>query len=106
MKKTLLVVLTLLLLMTFTSKPANATSATVSLPILTTNAVDSLKAQILTDRLEEIKAADKSSLSSYEKRQLRKETRSIKRELKEIGGGVYISAGALILIVLLLILFL
>lgn len=46
---------------------------------------------------------DKSNLNSSDKRILRKEVRSIKQQLKEMSGGVYISAGALIIILLLLI---
>ncbi len=61
---------------------------------------------ILTSRLDEIKNTDKSNLTSSEKRGLRKEVRSIRQQLREIGGGVYISVGAIILIVILLILFL
>ena len=44
-----------------------------------------------------------SKLKSSDKKELRKEARSIKRELKDISGGVYISAGALIVILILLI---
>jgi hypothetical protein len=58
----------------------------------------------LERRLEEIKAMDHKTLSSSEKRALRKEVRSIKKEMKEISGGVYISVGALLLIILLIIL--
>jgi len=54
-------------------------------------------------RLEEISATDMSTLKLSEKKELRKEVRSIKRELKDISGGVYISAGLLILILVLLI---
>ena len=57
----------------------------------------------LLDRLNEIDAMDKSKLTPAEKKQLRKEVRSTKKEIKEIGGGVYISAGAIILILILLI---
>ncbi len=54
-------------------------------------------------RLDEIKATDMSKLNSSEKKNLRKEVKSIKHELRTIGGGVYFSAGAIILIVILLI---
>jgi hypothetical protein len=67
---------------------------------------ESLKSDQLLARLNEIKAMDKSDLNFSEKRQLRKETRSIKHELKQINGGVYISATAIILIALLLIILL
>ncbi|MCX6259357.1 MAG: hypothetical protein NTY95_00780, partial [Bacteroidia bacterium] len=60
----------------------------------------------LTLRLNEISAMDMSKLKSTEKKELRKEVRSIKRELKDITGGVYISAGLLILILVLLIILL
>ena len=58
----------------------------------------------LEQRLEEIKALDHKSLSSSEKRALRKEVRAIKKEMAEISGGVYISVGALLLIILLILL--
>lgn len=66
----------------------------------------SAEARILINRLEEIKALDKSDMTSTEKKALRKEVRSIKQSLKEVGGGVYLSVGAIIIIVLLLILLL
>ncbi|MEA5256236.1 hypothetical protein VB264_00465 [Arcicella aquatica] len=67
-----------------------------------------VKAEVksMMNRLEEIKAMDKSNMSSAEKKALRQEVRSIKKSMKEVGGGVYLSAGAIIIIVLLLILLL
>jgi hypothetical protein len=64
------------------------------------------RATQLKSRLDEIKAMDTKSLNSSQKRELRKEVRTIKKELTAIGGGVYLSVGALILIALLLILLL
>ena len=49
---------------------------------------------------------DKSKMSSPEKRQLRKEVRTIKSTLNVLGEGVYLSVGAIIIIILLLILLL
>lgn len=60
--------------------------------------------KIMLARLDEIKAMDKSSLNSSEKKELRKEVRSIKSQLKSSGHGVYLSVGAIIIIILLLIL--
>lgn len=62
--------------------------------------------QTMLNRLEEIKAMDKSSLKSSEKKELRKEVREIKSELRASGNGVYFSVGAIIIIILLLILLL
>jgi hypothetical protein len=60
----------------------------------------------MLNRLDEIKAMDKSSLNSSEKKELRKEVREIKSELKSSGHGIYFSVGAIIIIILLLILLL
>jgi hypothetical protein len=65
---------------------------------------DEQAAKALVERLEEIKAIDRSDMSSAEKKELRQETKAIKKELKAMGGGVYVSAGAVIIILLLLIL--
>jgi predicted PurR-regulated permease PerM len=58
----------------------------------------------LENRLEEIHAMDMNKLSRSEKRALRTEVKTIKKEMKAISGGVYLSVGAIILIVLLIIL--
>lgn len=79
------------------ARPANTT------PVNETNA----RAEVLVNRLEEIKAMDHSSMTRKEKRALRKEVKSIEKELKQIDeGGVYISVGGIIIILLLLILLL
>lgn len=57
-------------------------------------------------RLNEINAMDKSTLSHADKKALRKEVRTIKRELASNNGGVFLSVGAIIIIILLLILLL
>lgn len=60
----------------------------------------------LESRLEEIRSMDKRTLSRAEKKELRMEVHAIKKEMKTMAGGVYISIGALILIALLLIILL
>ena len=62
--------------------------------------------KVMYNRLEEIKAMDKSDLSSSDKKALRKEVRAIKSTLKSSGNGVYLSIGAIIIIILILILIL
>lgn len=61
--------------------------------------------QVLVDRLEEIKTMDKSNMERTEKKELRSEVREINEEIKR-NGGVYLSVGALILVIVLLILLL
>ncbi len=57
-------------------------------------------------RVEEIKSIDKSTLSRSEKKALKKELREMNREARTMRGGVYLSVGAIIIIILVLILIL
>jgi hypothetical protein len=106
MKKLTLCIMTALLLLAFVPMQLNAETETYTSPKTTTEVEMSDEVVALIDRLDEIKAMDKSDLSSLDRKELRKEVRDIKKELKERSGGVYISVGAAILIVLLLILIL
>ncbi|MCH6201809.1 hypothetical protein MMU07_19675 [Aquiflexum sp. LQ15W] len=62
--------------------------------------------KILVDRLEDIKTMDRSLMDRTEKKELRSEVREINEEIKRNGGGVYLSIGALLLVIILLILLL
>ncbi|WP_373522867.1 hypothetical protein [Aquiflexum sp.] len=62
--------------------------------------------QVLIDRLEEIKKIDKSTLTKAERKDLRNELKETKKEITRNSGGVYLSIGAIILVILLLILLL
>ena len=55
-------------------------------------------------RVDEIKGMDFSMMSKDEKKDIRMELREMKEEAKREGGGVYISVGAIIIILLILIL--
>lgn len=55
-------------------------------------------------RVDEIKTMDFSTMSNDEKKDVRMELKDMKEEAKRAGSGVYISVGAIILILLLLIL--
>jgi len=58
----------------------------------------------LTNRIEEIRDMDKSDLTVTEKRELRKELKTTKENLRRDGGYIYVSAATVVLIVLLVIL--
>lgn len=60
--------------------------------------------ELLESRVHEINAMDMSSLSRVEKREIKKELREIKKQNEFLSGGVYLSVGAIIIILLLLIL--
>lgn len=87
---------------------ATPTFATVNEPANTTTPTESPEARIafLAERIQEIKAMDKSKMSRVERKALKKEVRDIRDEVKALSGGVYISIGALLVIILLLILLL
>ena len=102
MKKLLASILTAMILVTF--NPIQSVAATDVNPTSTpeTKHTDVAKAKLLETRLLEIDAMDKSNMSSSEKRVLRKEVRAIKREIQR-DETVFISVGALLLIIILLI---
>lgn len=62
------------------------------------------EANAIITRLNEIKALDKSNLTANEKQQLRREVRTLNTKVKKLNGGVYFSAGALVVILLLVLL--
>ena len=65
-----------------------------------------IEVQAMFNRLDEIKTMDKSKLNTIQKKELRKEIKTIKAELRTTNNGIYLSVGAIIIIVLLLILIL
>lgn len=71
-----------------------------------TPAADAARAEVLINRLEEIKNMDMTTLSRAEKKELRNEVRETKKELRANNSGVYISVGALLVVIILLILLL
>lgn len=92
----------LLAFVLFLAAPAAANVVSDSSVVSETDA----RIKQLTQRLTEVKATDRSVLTGEEKQALRKEKRELKKELKVISGGVYVSVGALILILILLIILL
>jgi hypothetical protein len=103
MKKATLYLITMIALLSFMPNSSMAANENSTVP---TEKVESVEAQTMISRLEEIKTMDKSNMTSQEKKALRKEVRSIKKSLTELNGGVYLSVGAIIIIILLLILLL
>ncbi|WMJ74812.1 hypothetical protein RCC89_16780 [Cytophagaceae bacterium ABcell3] len=101
MKKLTLKAITLAAMTTFASFNVEAASTKDGTPA-TTEVVS--KEDQLMERLQEIDEMDKSELNRKEKKELRKEVRGIKKELKaeQRGPGLYISGGALLLAIVLL----
>lgn len=77
-------------------------NAAVPTSVVNTKASEVAEVKALELRLNELKEMDKTKMSSSDKKSMRKEVRSINRRMHDIGGGLYISAGAIIIILLLL----
>jgi len=84
----------------FTSKAGNA-PVTAAVP--NPRPAESAEVKNLELRLNAINSMDKTKMKASEKKELRKEVKEIKHSLKALGGGVYLSGAAVILIVILLI---
>ncbi len=107
MKKNLLFVfITILSLNTLTSfagiNDSNAKNLTV--PDKTENKLSAEEISRLTNRVEEIRNMDKTDMTAKEKRDLKKELTTIKKNVKRSGGYFYIGGSTLLLIILLIIL--
>ena len=100
--KKLLYTLTAAIMLTFS---ANTSSAAVKAPAKELTEQQQVQIEQIKRRVEEIRAMDKSDLSREERKELRKELRDMKGQANAIAnGGVYLSVGAIIIILLVLIL--
>ncbi|KIO75339.1 seryl-tRNA synthetase [Pedobacter lusitanus] len=84
----------------------NTVSAATTKDKVELTAEQKVQLEKITNRVEEIRAMDKSNMSRAEKKELRKELREMKKQARGMGGGIYLSVGAIIIIILLLILIL
>ena len=103
MKKIVMCLMAALLSLTFIPLQLSGADKKEPTSVVVPNPADSAKVVALENRLNEIKVMDKETMKAEEKKEMRNEVRSIKKELRELGGGVYLSAAAIILIVILLI---
>jgi hypothetical protein len=116
MKKLKFSLLAMFFLLSIVPTQLIASAETTPSPAVSKNVVANNEVSVMVSRVEAIKAMDKSELTSSEKKELRKELRTIKSNLAATnkadlaaagsGGGVYLSVGAIIIIILLLILIL
>jgi len=72
--------------------------------VKTENKLSAEEVATLTKRVEEIRSMDKSAMTVAEKRELRKEVKGIKENVRKNGEIIYISGGTLLLIILIIIL--
>ena len=109
MKKTIFLVLIMIFSLSATTVFAAKTDPKTStenpaVPIKTENKLSEEEISRLTKRVEEIRDMDKTGMTVKEKRALKKELKGIKENVRKSGGIIYISAGTLILIIILVLL--
>lgn len=83
---------------------SKAKTETVAVLAKTENKLSAEEVALLTKRVEEIRGMDKSEMTSTEKRELRKELKGIKENVRKNGEIIYISGGTLLLIILIIVL--
>ncbi len=98
--KNALIVLCIGLTLPATSFALNPGNVVISSPAHNPAATDPMV------RLQQIKNMDKTNLSKAEKKELRKEVKKIKQEVRASRNGIYLSLGAAVIIILLLLLLL
>jgi hypothetical protein len=103
MKKLTFCLMATCLSLTLLPLQLNAATTTEPSSLAAPKPAESAEVKTMELRLNEIKAMDKSNMKSAEKKNLRKEVKSINHRMRDIGGGVYLSVGAIILIVILLV---
>jgi hypothetical protein len=106
MRKIIFCVMAIFLSMTFLPIQANTSDKAPASSLVDPKPVESLEVKAMELRLNEIKAMDKSNMKASEKKELRKEVKSINHKLREVSGGVYVSVTVIILVVVLLIILL
>lgn len=102
MKKTIISLITALMLLVFSPAPSKAGLETNAASKSAIKVEEAARAEALISRLDEIKAMDVSAMSPSQKNELQNEVKTIQNDLQGLRGGVYFSAGALIIILLLI----
>lgn len=74
-----------------------------AVPNKTENKLSEEEMSRLTNRVEEIRDMDKTTMTVKEKRELKNELKAIKKTVNNDGGYVYIGTAALILIIILIV---
>lgn len=105
MKKTALMLMAACLSLTFL--PLASFGSSTNYPgIMNKTTPVPVNSNALVARINAIKNMDRSSMSSSEKKALRKELRTMKRENRRSHSGVYLTIGVLLIVIVLLILLL
>ena len=98
----------LVLMLSATCINANASTVKSNMKETVAGMTDEQKAariEVMKNRVQEIKETKKSELSRADRKDMRTELKTMNKEAKEIGhGGIYLTLGGIIIIILVLIL--
>jgi hypothetical protein len=107
MKKLQHLIFVMLLLTCSLGYASGADKTPVKEPVTSLTVQQQLRLQVISRRLTEIKAIDKSKLSRADKKALKVELRGLKKEARGMAaGGVFLTVGSLLAVIVLLILLL
>jgi hypothetical protein len=105
MKKTIFIALVMIFSLGASTAFAGKPDSKSVTPAATENKLSAEEVSRLNARVEEIRDMDKSEMTVTEKRELRKEAKGIKENVKKDGGGyVYLGGGTLLLVLLIILL--
>ena len=103
MKKTIFIAIMMIFTLGATTFAAKNDSKSTA-PVATENKLSAEELSQMKNRVEEIRNMDKSEMNASEKRELRKESKGIKENVRKNGEVIYISGGTLLLIILIIVL--
>lgn len=104
MKKTIFIALLMIFALGATTAFAGKSDLKSTTPVPTENKLSAEEVSRLNNRVEEIRKMDKSEMTISEKRELRKESKAIKENVRKNGEVIYIGGSTLLLIIIIILL--
>lgn len=104
MKKTIFIALLMIFSLGASTAFAGKPDSKSTTPAATETKLSAEELTRLTKRVEDIRAMDKSEMTVAEKRELRKELKGIKENVRKQGEVIYVGGGTLLLIIIIILL--
>jgi hypothetical protein len=104
MKKTLFIAIMMIFTMSATTTFARNNDLKSNESAATENKLSTEEVNRLNNRVEEIRHMDKSEMTVSEKKELKEESKSIKKNVRKNGEVIYIGGTTLLIIILIIIL--
>lgn len=104
LKKTIFIALLMIFTLGATTAFASKSDLKSTTPVATENKLSTEELSRMRNRVEEIRKMDKSEMTVTEKRELRKESKGIKENVRKSGEVIYIGGSTLLLIIIIILL--